>query len=60
MAESGSVPGKGRVHASVEKLSRREPEKESNLCEYRKMAESGRVLGKGRIRALIEKLSDEY
>ena len=66
MAYFGSVPGKGRIRASVKKLSRgvREKgrifvstEKGSNLCEYRKMASSGSVPGKGRIRASVEKLS---
>ena len=57
MVGYGLVPGKGRIRASVEKLSRRVPKKGSNLCEYRKMVESGRVPGKGRIRAIIEKLS---
>ena len=51
------VPGKGRIPASIEKLSQRLPEKGSNLCEYRKMVESERVPGKGRIRVSIDKLS---
>ena len=73
MVESGQVPGKGRIHASIEKHSRRVPEnvesvrvskncpdeyrKGSNLCDYRKMVESRRVSGKGRIRASINSLS---
>ena len=46
MVESGRVPGKGRICASIEKLSRQVPKK----------VESGQVPGKGRIRASIEKL----
>ena len=57
MVESGRVPGKGRIRPSIEKLSRRVPQKRSNQCEYRKIVESGRVPGKGRIRPSIEKLS---
>ena len=64
--DSGGVPGKGIILASIEKLFRRVPEtgqicvstkKGSNHCEYRKIVESGRELGKGRIRPSIEKLS---
>ena len=57
MAESGRVPRKSRIRASIEKLSRRVTEMGSNLCEYRKLLESGRLPRKGRIRASIEKLS---
>ena len=56
MVECRRVPGKGRIRAIIEKLSRRVPKKGSNLCEYRKMVESGRVPGKGRIRASVETL----
>ena len=56
MVESGRVPGKGRIRASIEKLSRRVLEK-GRMGEYRKMVEFGGVPGKGRIRASIEKLS---
>ena len=57
MVESGRVPGKGRIRASIEKVSRRVPKKGSNQCKYRKMVESSRVPGKCRIRASVEKLS---
>ena len=52
MASSGSVPGKGRIRASVEKLSRRVPEKGricvctekwQNLGEYLEKVESVRL-----------------
>ena len=52
MAESGRVPGKGRIRASIEKLSRRVLEKGriyvsnenwSNLGEYLEKVESVRV-----------------
>ena len=51
--ESGLVPGKDRIRASIEKIPAGTG-KGSNLCEYRKMEESGRVLGKRRIHASIE------
>ena len=53
MEESGRVPEKGRIRASIEKLSRH-TRKGSNHCENRKMVESGRVPEKGRIHASIE------
>ena len=65
MEDSGGLPGKGIILASIEKLFRRVPEtgqicvgteKGSNPFEFQKMEEFGRVLGKGRIRASIEKL----
>ena len=56
MVESGRVPGKGRISATIEKLLGRVLEK-GRISEYRKMVESGRVPAKGRIRATIEKLS---
>ena len=56
MVESGRVPGKGRIRASIEKLSRRVLEK-GRMGEYWKMVEFGRVPEKGRIRASIEKHS---
>ena len=56
MVESGKVPGKGRIRASIEKQSRRVLEK-GRMGEYRKMVEFGRVPEKGRIRASIEKHS---
>ena len=52
MVESGRVPGKGRIPASIEELSERVPErgrisvtteKRKNLGAYRKMEESVRV-----------------
>ena len=52
MAESGRVPGKGRIRASIEKLSRRVLEKGriyvsnenwSNLSDYLEKVESVRV-----------------
>ena len=52
MTESGTVPGKGRIRASIEKLSRRVLEKGriyvsneywSNLGEYLEKVESVRV-----------------
>ena len=57
MVESGRLLGKGRIRASIEKLSSRVPKKRSNQCEYRKIVESGRVPGKYRIGPSIEKLS---
>ena len=57
MVESGRVPGKGRIRASIEKVSRRVPKKGSNQCKYRKMVESSRVPVKCRIRASIDKVS---
>ena len=47
MLESGRVPGKGRIRASVEKLSRRVP----------KIVESGRLLEKSKICANTGNLS---
>ena len=47
MAKSGSVPGKGRIRASVEKLSLGVPEKDRIYVST----------GKSRIRASVEKLS---
>ena len=57
MIESGRVPGKGRIRASIEKIVLSSTGKGSNQCEYRKMVESGRLPGKGIIRASIEKMS---
>ena len=57
MVESGIVPGKGRIRASIEKTVSANTGKGPNQCEYRKMEESGRVPGKGRIRASIKNLS---
>ena len=57
MVYFGRVPGKGRIHAGIEKTVPANTEKGSNECEYRKMVESGRVPAKGRIRASIEKVS---
>ena len=57
MVESGRVPGKGTIRASIEKTVSANTEKGSNECEYQKMVESVRLLEKGRIRASIEKLS---
>ena len=56
MVESGRVPGKGKIRATIEKLSGRVLEK-GRISEYRKMVESGRVTGQGRIRASTENLS---
>ena len=65
MVESVQVPGKGRIHESIEKLSRRVPKNGrisvstriwSNQGEYREKLESVRVPGTSRIRASIEKL----
>ena len=38
--ESRRVPGKGRIRASIEKLSRPVPENDQ-MCEYRKMEDTG-------------------
>ena len=57
MVESGRVPGKGRIRASIEKTVLTSTEKGYNQSQYRKIVESGRVPGKGRIRPSIEKLS---
>ena len=52
MIESGLVPGKGRIHSSIKKLSQRVPEKGRicvstekwyNMGEYREKVESVRV-----------------
>ena len=59
MVESGRVPGKSRIRASVEKLSGRVSERSRISESIKKMVESGREV-KGRIRASIEKLSGEY
>ena len=56
MVESGRVPGKGRIRASIEKTVSVNTEKGSNECEYWKMVESERVPTKGRIRASIQKV----
>ena len=55
MIESGGVPGKGRIRASI-KIVPTSTGKGSNLCEYRKMIQSGRVPGKGRIRESNQQL----
>ena len=60
MVESGRVPGKGRIRASIEKLSRGVPEKGSNLCKYRKMVEFGRVPEKGESVQLSKNNLGEY
>ena len=57
MVESGRVPGKGRIRASIEKTVSASTGKGSNQCEYREMEESGGVPRKCRIRASIENLS---
>ena len=57
MVESGRVPRKGRIRASIEKTVLKSTGKGSNECENKKMVESGRVSGKGGIRVRIEKLS---
>ena len=58
MEESGRVPGKGRIRATIEKLSVIVPKKDRisvstvkwlNLGEYPKKVESLRVPEKGRI-----------
>ena len=54
MVESGRVPGKGSIRATIGKLSGRVSE-EGRISEYQKLVESGRVPGKDRIRATIEK-----
>ena len=56
MVESGRVPGKARIRASIEKLMGRVPEKGAISVRTEKMVEFRRVSGKGRIRASIEKL----
>ena len=57
MVESGRVPGKGRIRASIEKTVSANTEKGSNECDYQKMVESGRVPTEDRIRMSIEKVS---
>ena len=57
MQESGRVPGKGNIRASVEKLSERVPERGRNSVTTLKSEEFGRVPGKGRVRASIDELS---
>ena len=57
MVESGRVPGKGRIRATIEKLPKRESENGRIIVSTGKWYESGRVLGKVRICATIENLS---
>ena len=66
MIESGHVPGKGRIRASILKLFPRVPKnarisvstgKWQSPGDYRKMVESERLPGKCGIRASTEKLS---
>ena len=57
MVESGRVPEKGGICASIEKTVSANTEMGSNQCEYAKMVEYRRVPGKCRIRASIEKVS---
>ena len=57
MVESGQVPGKGRIRASIKKLSRRVSKKGRSSVSIEKIIESGRVPRKGRIRPSMEKLS---
>ena len=57
MVESGHVPGKGRICASIEKTVLTSTGKGYNECGNRKMVESKRVPGKGTICASIEKVS---
>ena len=56
MKESGRVPGKGRICASIEKTVLTSTGKGYNECENRKMVKSSRVPGKGTIRTRIEDL----
>ena len=57
MVESGQVPGKGRICASIEKTVLTSTGKGHNdECENRKMVESSRVPGKVTICASIEKV----
>ena len=51
MVDSGGVPGKGIILASIEKTIPASTGNGSNMCEFRKRVESGRVPGKGRTRA---------
>ena len=58
--ENGTIQastGKGRIRATIEKLSGRVSEKGRISVNTEKWYESGRFLGKGRIRATIENLS---
>ena len=57
MVESGRVPGKRRIHTSIDKTLSANTEKGLNEFEYQKIVESRRVPGKCRIRASIEKVS---
>ena len=57
MVESGRVPGKGKIRASIEKLSQGVQKKGRICLNTKKMVESWCVPGKNRIRASIEKLS---
>ena len=60
MVESGRVPKKGRIRATIEKHSGRVSDKSRISVSTKKMVESGRVPGKGRIRATIENCPDEF
>ena len=57
MVEFGRVPGKRRIHTSIDKTFLANTEKRLNEFEYKKIVESRRVPGKCRIRATIEKVS---
>ena len=60
MVESGRVPGKGIIRASIEKLSWRVPEKGRICVSTDKMVESERLSRKGRIPTSIKNYSGEY
>ena len=60
MAEFGRPLGKGRIRASIEKLSRRVTENGRICVSIEKMAEFVRVPGKGTIRARIENFPGVY
>ena len=57
MIESGGVPGKGGIRASILKLFPRVPEIGRIYESTEKTVASGRVPGKGIIRASVKKLS---
>ena len=53
--ESGKVPGKGRIRANIEKLSRRVPKKGRINVSTEKYYNLGEYLEKGRINVSTEK-----
>ena len=60
IAESGSVPGKGRIRAIIEKLSRRVPEKARICVNTEKLQNTGQYREKEESLRLSNNCPDEY